>query len=142
MAWIALVLLIPCAICRHVLHSDNLLCASCMPSALHSLASASCHWHSVGLLGFTSFLSQTSGVVLWHGLNLCCCPLVLFVGMYCALATCCVPHAYPLPSTLWPLPRVTGIVWSCGVLPSFCLRHLAWFCGMGCTSVAAPLCYL
>ena len=90
-AWIALAFLISCAICRHVLHFCNLLHASCMHSALHCLASASCHWHCVVLLGFTFFLSQTSGVALWHGLRLCCCPLVLFVNMCCmCVLMCCL----------------------------------------------------
>ena len=141
-AWIALVLLISCAICRHVLHFGNLLHASCMHSALHCLASASCHLHFVVLFGFTFLSSQTSGVVLWHGMNFCCCPFVLSVDLCSTLATFCVPHACPLPSPLWPLPHVTGIVWSCWVLLSSCLRHLVWLCGMGCTCVAALLCYL
>ena len=116
---------------HHLLHFGNFLCASCMPSALHSLPSASCHWPCVVLWGFTFFLSQTVVLFLWHGLNMCCCPLVFSVAaICCTLATCCVPHACPLPSTLCPLPHVTCLVWSCGVLPSFCLLHLFCLCGI------------
>ena len=86
-AWFEHVLLPSCVFCCcHLLHSGNLLCASCMPSALHSLPPASCHWPWVVLFGFTFFLSQTSGVVLWHGFNMCCWPLALYVAMCC---TCC-----------------------------------------------------
>jgi hypothetical protein len=131
-AWFEHVLLPSCVICCHVLHSGNLLCAPCMPSVLHSLPSASCHWPCVVLWGVTFFLSQTSVVVWWHGLNMCCCPLVLYVAICCTLATCCGPHACPLSSTLCPLPHVTGLVWSCGVLPSFCLRRLVCFCALLC----------
>ena len=65
-------------------------------------------------------------------MNMCCCPLVLSVAICCTLATCCVPHACPLSSTLCPLPHVTGLVWSCGVLPSFCIRRLVCFCALLC----------
>ena len=53
-----------------------------------------------------------------------------------------MPNACPLPSTLCPLPHVTGLGWSCSVLPSFCPRHLVWFCGMVSACVAGLLCYL
>ena len=43
------VLLPSSVICEDLLHPENLLCASCMPSALHSLPSASCHWPCVAL---------------------------------------------------------------------------------------------
>ena len=109
-AWFEHVLLPSCVICCHLL-----LCASCMPSALCPPLSAlclmslilcgpgglyhlfvsdiwccfvawsSCHWPCVVLVGFTFFLSQTSGVVLGH--------LVLSVAMCCTLAACCVAHA-------------------------------------------------
>ena len=56
------------------------------------------------------------------------------------LGTCSVPDACPLPSTLRPLPHVSGLVWSCRVLPSFCLRHLVGACGMIGAFVVALLC--
>ena len=116
-------------------------CAQCMPPALHSLPPASCHWPWVVLFGFTFFLSQTSGVVLWHGFSMCCWPLALSVAIVAPLAICSVLSACPLPSTLCPLPA-TGLVWSCSVLPSFCPRHLLWFCVMASACVASLLCYL
>ena len=95
--------------CKHLLHSGKLMCASCMPSALHSLPSASCHLPCVVLQGFTFFLSQAPGVFL--------CPVVLSVAIIsCTLVFCHVPNACPLPSALHSLPSV----WSCGVVPSLC----------------------
>jgi len=52
-SWFVHVLLPSCVICKKMLHSGNLMCASCMPSALHSLPSASCHLLCVVLQGFT-----------------------------------------------------------------------------------------
>ena len=82
------------------------------------LPSASRHWPWVVLFGFI-FVSQTSDVVLLHDLSMCC-----------------------WPSTLCPLPHVTGLGWSCSVLPSFCPRHLVWFCGMVSACGDSLLCYL
>ena len=50
---------------------------------------------------------------------------LLWQGAVCPMHALC-----PLPSTICSLPHVTCLVWSCGVLPSFCLRHLFCFCGM------------
>ena len=99
-----------------------------LSSTLCPLPHVTCLVWSYG--GVTFFLSQTAVVVRWHGLNMCCRPLVLPVAICCTLATCCGPHAGLLSSTLCPLPHVTGPVWSCGVLPSFCLRQLLCFGGM------------
>ena len=69
-------------------------------------------------------------------------PLLPSVAICYTLAICPVPNACPLPFTLCPLPHVTGLGWSCSVLPSFCPRHLVWFCGMVSACVAGLLCYL
>ena len=69
---------------------------------------------------------------------MCCCPLVLSVGLFAPLAVCPVLNACPLPSTLCPLPHVTGLGWSCSVLPSFCPRHPVWFGCMVSACAAGP----
>ena len=82
--------------------------------ALHSLPPASCHWPWVVLFGFTFFLSQTSGVVLWHGLSMCCfgllCYLLPFVALW-QLALC------PLHALCPPLCALCVAMW--GVTPAF-----------------------
>ena len=102
-----------CVICCHLLHSGTLPCAQCMPSALHSLPPASCHCPWVVLFGFTFFLSQTAGVVLWHGFSMCCWPLALSVAIVAHLAICPVLSACPLPSTLCSLCGHVGCYLCC-----------------------------
>ena len=136
------ILVSSCAVGCHLLYSGKLLCALCMPSALCpplSVPSASCRLPCVVLWGFTFFLSQTSVLFLWHGLNMCCCPLVLSVAIS---ALCLLSPALSGPvgfcflsfsAALHSLPSV----WSCGVLPSLCPRHLCVF-----TCVASLICSL
>ena len=77
-------------------------------------------WCGPAWLYFLFVSNSWCGFVEWFA-PIVCCPLVSYLNSGCTLATCCMFNS---------LPHATGLVWSCWVLPSFCLRHLVCFCAL------------